>query len=206
MFQIRTITNKLTFFQKVKSFDYILLLCILIIGIISCYSMYSTDGGELLYHSKSHVIRFLVFFVMMIVLSFFSIRFWHSTGYLFYFIVLGLLLWALFYGITASGSQRWIDLYFINLQPSELMKIAIIICFAKSIATISNTNSSNSTCDNPTRLRHFNFNCFKRISCLMACRVKYKIFYLFFSSFYNFNAFCNFNVRTISKNKNINFL
>lgn len=131
MFQIRTITNKLTFFQKVKSFDYILLLCILIIGIISCYSMYSTDGGELLYHSKSHVIRFLVFFAMMIVLSFFSIRFWHSTGYLFYFIVLGFLLWATFYGVTASGSQRWINLHFINLQPSELMKIAIIICFAK---------------------------------------------------------------------------
>jgi rod shape determining protein RodA len=35
------------------------------------------------------------------------------------------------YGIKASGSQRWVDLYFINLQPSELMKIAIIACLAK---------------------------------------------------------------------------
>ena len=35
------------------------------------------------------------------------------------------------YGVTASGSQRWINLYFINLQPSELMKIAIIVCFAR---------------------------------------------------------------------------
>ena len=42
-----------------------------------------------------------------------------------------LLIYASFYGITASGSQRWISLYFINLQPSELMKISIIICFAK---------------------------------------------------------------------------
>ena len=131
MFQGRIITNQLTFFQKLRSFDFILLLCILIIGIISCFSMYSTDGGELLYHSKSHVIRFLVFFIMMIILSFFSVRFWHSIGYLFYFIVLGFLLWASFYGVTASGSQRWISLYFINLQPSELMKIAIIVCFAK---------------------------------------------------------------------------
>jgi len=131
MFQRRTITNQLTFFQKLRSFDFILLGCILIIGIISCYSMYSTDGGEFLYHSKSHVIRFVVFFAMMIVLSFFNIRFWHSTGYLFYFIVLAFLIWASFYGVTASGSQRWIDLYFINLQPSELMKIAIVVCFAK---------------------------------------------------------------------------
>ena len=68
---------------------------------------------------------------MMFVLSFLNIRFWHATGYLFYIIVLGLLIWASLYGITASGSQRWVDLYFINLQPSELMKIAIIVCFAK---------------------------------------------------------------------------
>jgi rod shape determining protein RodA len=67
----------------------------------------------------------------MILLSFLSIRFWHSIGYLFYIIVLGLLFWASFYGVTASGSQRWVSLYFINIQPSELMKIAIIVCFAK---------------------------------------------------------------------------
>jgi len=143
MFQRRTITNQLTFFQKLRSFDFILLGCILIIGIISCYSMYSTDGGELLYHSKSHVIRFVVFFVMMMLLSFFNIRFWHSIGYLFYFIVLGFLIWASFYGVTASGSQRWINLHFINLQPSELMKIAIIVCFAKYYhrTQISDVNS-----------------------------------------------------------------
>tara|TARA_Y100000590_G_C15702783_1_gene1007425 strand:- start:161 stop:1282 length:1122 start_codon:yes stop_codon:yes gene_type:complete len=130
MFQ-RTITNQLTFFQKIKSFDFILLLCIFLIGLISCFSMYSTDGGEISYHTKSHVVRFFVFFLMMLVLSFFNIRFWHSTGYLFYLIVLCFLIWASFYGITASGSQRWINLYFINLQPSELMKVAIIVCFAK---------------------------------------------------------------------------
>ena len=131
MFQRRSISNQLTFLQKVKSFDFILLGCVLLIGIISCFSMYSTDGGELLYHSKSHVVRFLVFFVMMLILSFFNIKFWHSTGYLFYLIVLGFLIWASLYGITASGSQRWISLYFINLQPSELMKISIIVCFAR---------------------------------------------------------------------------
>ncbi len=143
MYQTRSITNQLTFFQKVRSFDFILLVCVLIIGIISCFSMYSTDGGDLLYHSKSHAIRFFVFFLMMIVFSFFNIKFWHSTGYLFYFIVLGFLIWASLYGITASGSQRWVSLYFINLQPSELMKIAIIVCFARYYhrAQVSDVNS-----------------------------------------------------------------
>ena len=124
-------SNESSFFQKVKSFDFVLLFCILIIGIISSFSMYSTDGGEILYHTKSHIIRFTAFFIMMIFLSFINIRYWHATGYIFYFIILGLLIWASFFGITASGSQRWVNLGLINLQPSELMKIAIIICFAK---------------------------------------------------------------------------
>ena len=68
---------------------------------------------------------------MMIFMSFFNIKFWHYFAYLFYFVVLLLLVWASLYGIKASGSQRWINLYFINLQPSELMKIAIIVCLAK---------------------------------------------------------------------------
>ena len=131
MFQQTSYTDQLTFFQKVRALDYILLGSILGVGIISGFSMYSTDGGELLYHSKSHILRFIVFFTMMIFLSFFTVRFWHSVSYLFYIIVLGLLVWASLYGITASGSQRWINLYFINIQPSELMKIAIIACLAK---------------------------------------------------------------------------
>ena len=124
-------TDQSTFFQKLRSFDFILLFCILVLGAVSNLSMYSTDGGEFLYHSKSHLIRFLVFFIMMIILSFVSLRLWHTLAYLFYAVVLGFLIWASMYGVTASGSQRWINLYFINLQPSELMKIAIILCFAR---------------------------------------------------------------------------
>ena len=130
--QYNSFNTKLTFFQKLKNFDFILLFCILLLGLISAASMYSTDGGEILFHSKSHITKFLIFFPMMIVLSFLDIKVWHYFAYLFYGIILILLIWASIYGIKASGSQRWINLYFINLQPSELMKIAIIVCLAKS--------------------------------------------------------------------------
>jgi|TARA_B100000700_G_scaffold331274_1_gene462790 rod shape determining protein RodA len=124
-------SNQSTFFQKVKSFDYILFFSILIVGTISIFAMYSSDGGDFSSHATSHLLRFAIFFLMMIIISFINIKTWHSLGYLFYIFVLGLLVWASLYGVTAQGSQRWINLYFINLQPSELMKIAIIICFAK---------------------------------------------------------------------------
>ena len=120
-----------SFFEKVRSIDYLLIIIILILGIISSFAMYSTDGGEFLYHTKSHILRFGIFFVLFLVLSFVQTIVWHRIGYIFYLVILFMLFWALYFGVTASGSQRWISLYVFNLQPSELMKIAIIISFAK---------------------------------------------------------------------------
>ena len=119
------------FFEKIRSIDYLLIIITLILGIISSFAMYSTDGGEFLYHTKSHILRFGIFFVLFLVLSFVQTKVWHRIGYIFYLVILFMLFWALYFGVTASGSQRWISLYVFNLQPSELMKIAIIISFAK---------------------------------------------------------------------------
>ena len=118
-------------FQKLRDYDYVLLMSILILGVISIFAMYSTDGGEILFHTKSHFVKFSIFFPMMLILSFVNIKFWHAGSYLFYVIILGLLIWVALYGVQASGSKRWINLYFLNLQPSELMKIAVILCLAK---------------------------------------------------------------------------
>ena len=131
MFQHNRLDSDLTFIQKVKNLDYILLLCIILLSIISVFVMYSTDGGEILYHTKSHFIKLLIFFPLMLIISFFNIKFWHITSYILYFVLILLLIWVSIDGIKASGSQRWIDLYFIVLQPSELMKIGIILCLAK---------------------------------------------------------------------------
>ncbi len=140
MYSKLSFTGELTFFQKLRSLDYWLLFCVLLLGIISTISMYSSEGGQILYYTKSHFIRFSVFFLLMLVLSFLRPSFWHAIGYLFFFIVMVLLVVASFYGVKASGSQRWINLYFVNLQPSELMKIAIIVCFAKYYHRIQITN------------------------------------------------------------------
>ena len=67
----------------------------------------------------------------MLIISFFNIKIWHSISYFIYFFLLILLVWVSIYGVKVSGSQRWIDLYLIVLQPSELMKIGVILCLAK---------------------------------------------------------------------------
>ena len=143
MFQHNRLSSELTFTQKVKNLDYILLFCIFLLSSISVFVMYSTDGGQILYHTKSHFIKLLIFFPLMLVISFFNIKIWHTISYFFYFIIILLLIWVSINGIKASGSQRWINLYFLVLQPSELMKIGVILCLAKYYhrLKIDNVNS-----------------------------------------------------------------
>ena len=137
MFQPRSIQSSMSFREKVYSLDYILVLGILILGLISMFAMYSTDGGEFKYHTKSHMLRFGVFFTMFFVVSFFQIRFWYNTSTIFYLSIFILLIAVKYFGLTSSGSQRWLNLYFMNLQPSELMKVALILFLAKYYHRIS---------------------------------------------------------------------
>ena len=131
MFQHDRLNSEITILQKIKSLDYILLISVILLSVISIFVMYSTDGGEILFHTKNHFLKLAVFFPLMIFVAFFNIKFWHNFSYIIYFLVIVLLIYVSFFGIKASGSQRWMDVYFFVLQPSELMKIAIIMCLAK---------------------------------------------------------------------------
>ena len=104
--------NNFGLFQKFKNFDYVLFFCILLLGFISLIAMYSTDGGEILFHTKSHFTKLIIFTLMMVLFSFINIKFWFLIGYFSYFVVIVLLIWTYLFGIKSSGSQRWIDLYF----------------------------------------------------------------------------------------------
>ena len=143
MYQKDRLNNELTIFQKVKNLDYTLIISVILLSIVSLFVMYSTDGGEILFHTKNHFIKLAVFFPLMIIVAFFNIKFWHNFSYIIYFIIILLLIWVSFFGIKSSGSQRWMDVYLFVLQPSELMKVAIILCLAKYYhrLKIENVNS-----------------------------------------------------------------
>ena len=140
MYQPRSIQSSLNFRDKLLSIDYILVFAILVLGVVSMFAMYSTDGGEFKYHTKSHILRFFIFFLMFLFLSFFQIRFWHKTSYLIYLVFFFLLIAVKYFGISSSGSKRWLDFFFINLQPSELMKIGLILFLAKYYHRVSIEN------------------------------------------------------------------
>ena len=143
MLQPRSIQSPLALKDKILSIDYVLVFSILILGIVSMFAMYSTDGGEFKYHTNSHILRFFVFFGLFFLVSLIQIRFWHDQSYLIYILFFILLLGVKYFGLTSSGSKRWLDLYFMNLQPSELMKVGLILFLAKYYhrVSIENMNS-----------------------------------------------------------------
>ena len=137
MFRPGSIQSHLSLKDKIFSLDIILFFSIVALGIISFFAMYSTDGGEFAYHTKSHIIRFFVFFLLFLIISFIQLNFWYNSTTVIYLGILILLILVKYFGLSSSGSQRWLDLYFLNLQPSELMKIALILFLSKYYHRIS---------------------------------------------------------------------
>ena len=123
--------------DKFFNLDLTLMFSIMLLGVISIFAQFSSSGGSFDYYSKSHALRFVIFFILFLVVSFTPISFWHSTSTYIFFILVILLLFVKFYGVQSQGSRRWVNLYIINLQPSELMKIGVILFLSNYYHKIS---------------------------------------------------------------------
>jgi len=86
---------------------------ILLLGFISILSLYSIDKGQGSIYLK-HSIRFVFAFFILLIVAFKHISFWYRYAYHIYFFILFLLVILKFVGVTAKGSQRWLDFGFFN--------------------------------------------------------------------------------------------
>jgi rod shape determining protein RodA len=93
--------------------------------------LYSAAGGHLQPWALTHVLRFGVFMVMAIVIARIGREWFKRASYPIYFAVLILLVLVEMLGAIGGGSQRWLNLGFMTLQPSELMKPAIVLVLAR---------------------------------------------------------------------------
>ena len=126
--------------DKFFDLDFTLFFSILLLGIISIFAQYSSSGGEFDYHSRSHAIRFFVFFLFFLVVSFINIRFWNDYSLLIFILLILLLVAVKFFGVQSQGSRRWINIFVFNLQPSELMKVGIILFLSNYYHKISSSD------------------------------------------------------------------
>lgn len=108
-----------------------ILFLVLAIGGFGAVVLYSAAGGDMNPWALKHGIRFLVFLCGGIVLSYVPLDMWRKIAFPAYGVILAMLIVVELLGKVAGGSQRWLDLGFIRLQPSELMKVAIILAVAR---------------------------------------------------------------------------
>ena len=93
--------------------------------------LYSAAGGHLQPWALLHEIHFAVFLMMALVISRFPRDFFKQTAFPIYGTLVVLLVLVEVLGKVSGGSQRWLNLGFMQLQPSELMKPAIVLALAK---------------------------------------------------------------------------
>lgn len=108
-----------------------IILLVAAIGGFGLLVLFSAAGGSLRPWAFPQGIRFGAFLVMALVLSRVPVDRWRSIAFPGYVVVLVLLLLVELLGAVRGGSQRWLDLGLIRLQPSELMKPLIVLAAAR---------------------------------------------------------------------------
>jgi rod shape determining protein RodA len=117
---------------KVRLMPWLLILMILMLGLIGGGALYSAANGSLMPWAKPHLIRFGLSVGIMIAFALVDIRVWFRAAYPVYAAALALLAGVEVAGkVGALGAQRWINLGFVQIQPSELMKIALVMALAR---------------------------------------------------------------------------
>jgi rod shape determining protein RodA len=110
------------------SWIYVLLLCAL--ASIGYAALYSAAGGAPEPYASRHVLRFATGLVLMIGIALVDIRFIARLSWPSYLVALALLVAVMRFGHTGKGAQRWLELGGLQLQPSELMKITLVLALS----------------------------------------------------------------------------
>ena len=116
--------------RKLLHLDWALVVLLFAVSCIGFVVLYSLAGGSAHPWMQPQVERFIAGIILMIAIAMVPVWFWRNVSLLAYLVGLGLLVAVDFLGFSGGGAQRWIDLGFMQLQPSELMKIALVMFLA----------------------------------------------------------------------------
>lgn len=125
------IENELTFAQRVFKINFWLIILICSVAAVGTASLYSAAGGAMDPWASRHLMRFCIGLCGMIIVALIDIKWWYRLTWPIYFLGLGMLIFVEVKGHVGMGAQRWINLGFMQLQPSELMKIAVVMALAR---------------------------------------------------------------------------
>lgn len=123
--------NDVSIGKKLREVNWGLVVLIVIIACIGFSALYSAAGGSFEPWADRQMIRFSVGLVIMLIIAVTDIRLWMRFAYLIFAVGVVLLIAVELVGRIGMGAQRWLDLGIVHVQPSEIMKIALVLTLAR---------------------------------------------------------------------------
>jgi len=130
---------------RLYEINWFLVALVYVIGGIGVVMIFAATDGVWSSGAQQHLIRLLVAGIVMLAVALIDIKVWYHLAYPLYAIALLALLAVDFFGVTVNGSQRWLDLELLRLQPSEIMKVAIVLALARYYHDLPSRNVSSPT-------------------------------------------------------------
>ncbi len=123
------------FFSKLSKLNFLIVISLIMLGLVGVASLYSAAGGNWDPWAKNHFIRLIFGIFLMLILAFLPHKIFFKLSVLSFFIGIFCLILVKFFG--TGNVQRWITLGGMNFQPSEAMKIALILVLARYFNHVS---------------------------------------------------------------------
>ena len=136
MIMILNKNQELSLKERFLHLNFIYILTIIILAFIGCATLYSVAGGQIYPWALNHSIRFGMGLTILFITALIPPEFYYKIATPVYILTLILLIIVDVAGHIGMGAQRWIKLGFLNIQPSELMKIAIVLELAKYFSSV----------------------------------------------------------------------
>ncbi len=134
--------NMMNFPEKLSRFSWALFAPMCMVLAMSIVVLYSAGGGNWRPFALSQLMKIILGFGVFFVAAFSNIKTWIKSAYLIYVIALIMIVLVTFVGHTGMGAQRWLNLGFIHIQPSELIKIALVLALARYFAWMNSVELS----------------------------------------------------------------
>jgi rod shape determining protein RodA len=128
--------------RKILFLNWPLAILLVAVACVGFLMLYSVAGGSFSPWAEPQIKRFGFGFTLMVIVAVIPIWFWRNMAVLAYGISVLLLVFVELFGAIGMGAQRWIDLGFMRLQPSELMKITLVMLLAAYYDWLSSKRTS----------------------------------------------------------------
>ena len=117
--------------NKLKNLNFLLIFLLILLSFIGSAGLYSAADGSYDPWAFKHIVRFYIFLILAILISIIDLKLIYKYSYYFFILSLLLLFSVEIIGVFGKGATRWIKILGFSIQPSELVKITIILALAK---------------------------------------------------------------------------